>query len=223
MAEPPFVGRIHTEPKEGRRDMRDPRWEAVAPLLETLGIGDIRRLELWSRDGSTVMTVEGEREVFNSSIQVGETNYHCFHNGAAPGKAVEVGPFAYDSSELCRDRAEMIAIVEEYWTRGESSRECWTTHDATDALSPLNNTMAKAAAEVGAMVKALRSGNTGGEATMRVRGPWNASAATRADMKFLARSLDLSKLTVVDSDGAIHTFEGAELLPTGAGGKAWTR
>ena len=115
----------------------------------------------------------------------------------------------------------MIAIVQEFWMRGESSRDCWTIHDATDALSPLNDTMAKAAAEVGAMVKALRSGNTGGEATMRVRGPWNASVATRADMKFMARSLQLSKLTVVDSDGTVHTFEGSELLPTGTGGKAW--
>jgi hypothetical protein len=221
MKDLPFVGRIHTEPAAGRRDMRDARWEAVNPLLETLGIGDIRRMELWSRDGRTVMTVEGEREVFHISIQVGESHYHCFDNGSAAGNAVEVGPFAYDARELCRDRAEMIAIVEQYWARGESSRECWTTHDATDALSPLNDTTAKAAAEVGAMVKALRSGNTGGEATMRVRGPWNASVATRADMKFMARSLHLSKLTVVDADAAVYTFEGPELLPTGAGGKPW--
>jgi hypothetical protein len=217
------VGRIHTEPEDGRRDMNDPRWEVVAPLLETLGIGDMRRMELWGRDGLTVMTVEGEGAVLHISIQVGETHYHCFQNGVPRGETVEVGPFAYDSSELCRDRAELMAIVEEFWAGGESSRECWTTHDATDALSPLNDTMAKAAAEVGAMVKAHRSGNRGGEATMRVRGPWNASVATRADMKFMARSLELSKLTVVDSDGVVYTFEGQELLPTGAGGKSWKR
>ena len=78
MADRPFVGRIHTEPEDGRRDMSDPRWEVVAPLLETLGIGDVRRMELWSRDGLTVMTVEAEGDVFHISIQVGETHYHCF-------------------------------------------------------------------------------------------------------------------------------------------------
>jgi len=216
-----FVTRIHTEPAEARRDISAPDWNTVSSLLETLGRGTTRRLELHGSDSSTVLTLEGHGDAFHLSVQVYEVEYYCLlQTPSLVGQIRELGPFAFNASEVCTNRAAMSEIIHGFWERGERLGE-WTHVDATDCLSPLNDTMEKASAEIGAMVQALEAGQFGGDATLRVQGNWNATHATKADMKFMARKLHLSRLAVTDADGTFYSFQGVELLPVRQGGKAW--
>ena len=207
------VSRVRLEPEPYRKDISNPTWDNILDLTSVLGSAAAQRLELYSAESPSVMMVTGHRDVFHISIQLNETKYYCFHApSGASGSIVDIGPFGFEASEVCESRPLMIKIVTGFWDTGERHGVSWRAYDATDALSPLNNSMSKAAAEVGAMVQSLQAGNHGGEATLRVRGAWKVSPATWADMKFLARKLELTKLVVVDSDGATHVLRWSQPL-----------
>ena len=168
------------------------------------------------------MSVEAQGDAFHVSIQVDETRYHCLRGSGGAAGVVDLGPFAFEGTEICRDRDVVKAAVQAFWADGEWLPVGeWNEYACTDAVSPLNATRDRASAEVGAMFQAHQSGQRGGDAKLRVRGDWCASPATRSDIKLLGRWLQLEKLTVVDADGSTRTFSGREFLPVAAGGKPW--
>ena len=109
---------VGARPENGRK-LLNPTWQEVEDLLRRIPEGTFSRIDLFSSDESSAMTVYGESSAFSVVISVQESTYHYYWSGREPcGELREIAGHFFDAEKVCEDLDTILDIARQFWQDG---------------------------------------------------------------------------------------------------------